>query len=130
MMYKVFYRKTISVENGNVKRGLRLTDESFVGFGELYFTEIKKNKIKGWKRHSRMTMNLLPVSGKIILYLKKHLDDTPEEIHFGEDDHKLVCVEPDVWLAFEGIQDKNIMANIASIEHDPEEAENIPYGPV
>ena len=41
-MYKVIERKIFLVENGNVKRGLRSTDKSFKGFGELYFTEIKK----------------------------------------------------------------------------------------
>jgi dTDP-4-dehydrorhamnose 3,5-epimerase len=127
-MYKVIERKTILVEDGNVKHGLKSSDESFVGFGEVYFTEIKKDKIKGWKRHSKMTLNLLPVLGRIILYFKREFDDIPEEVHFGVDDYKLVCVEPNVWLAFEGVGDKNVMANVASIEHDPAESENVPYG--
>lgn len=127
-MYKIIERKTITVEGGNVRHGVRSLDESFVGFGEVYFTEIKKDKIKGWKRHSRMVLNLLPIVGEIILYIKKDFDDAPEEVCFGEDDYKLVCVEPNVWLAFSGVRDKNIMANIASIPHDPDESENIPYG--
>ena len=127
-MYKVIERKTIAVEDGNVRHGITSLDKSFVGFGEVYFTEIKRGKVKGWKRHSRMVLNLLPVVGEIILYIKKNFDDVPEEVFFGEDDYKLVCVEPNVWLAFSGVGKKNIMANIASIPHDPEESENIPYG--
>lgn len=126
-MYKVIERKTILVEGGNVKRGLRLTDDSFVGFGELYFTEIEQNKVKGWKRHTKMTLNLLPVTGEIVLYIKRDLLDSPEEVRFGFDDYKLVSIEPNVWVAFKGIADVNLMANLASIEHDPSESETAPY---
>ena len=127
-MYKIVELKTISVEGGEVKHGLKKTDETFAGFGEIYFTEVKKDNVKGWKRHSEMTLNLLPVQGKIKLYLKKYFDDAPDVVFFGADDYKLVCVEPDVWLAFEGVGDTNVMANVASIEHDPAESENVPYG--
>jgi len=126
-MYKVIERKTILVENGNVKRGLRSSDNSFEGFGELYFTEVNKNKVKSWKRHTKMTLNLLPVIGDIVLYIKRDLLDTPEEVIFGSDDYKLVCIETNVWFAFKGIADVNVMANLASIEHDPSEIENSPY---
>jgi len=126
-VYKIIKRKTISVENGNVRHGIKSSDESYEDFGEVYFTEIKKDKIKGWKRHKKMTLNLLPIVGQIILYIKKNFEDIPEEVHFGEDDYKLVCIEPKVWLAFKGLSEKNIMVNIASIEHDPDESENIPY---
>jgi dTDP-4-dehydrorhamnose 3,5-epimerase len=127
-MYKVTERKIILVEGGNVRRGLRFTDESFVGFGELYFTEIKKNRIKGWKRHTKMTLNLLPVSGEIALYIKRNLNDIPEEVRFGFDDYKLVSIEPNVWVAFKGLADINVMANLASMEHDPSESETKVYG--
>ena len=126
-MYKVIERKTILVENGNVKRGLRSSDNSFEGLGELYFTEVNKNKVKGWKRHTKMTLNLLPVIGDIVLYIKRDLLDTPEEVSFGSDDYKLVCIETNVWFAFKGIADVNVMANLASIEHDPSEIENSSY---
>ena len=87
-MYKIIKRKTISVENGNVRHGIKSSDESYEDFGEVYFTEIKKDKIKGWKRHKKMTLNLLPIVGQIILYIKKNFEDIPEEVHFGEDDYR------------------------------------------
>lgn len=126
-MYKVTKKKIISVDNGNVRHGLKSTDESFESFGELYFTEIKKNSVKGWKRHTKMTLNLLPVVGEIELYLKSNFDDYPEKVYFSFDDYKLVTIEPNVWVAFKGLADVNLMANLASIEHDPNEAETIPY---
>ena len=126
-MYKVIERKTILVENGNIKPGLKSSENSFEGFGELYFTEIHKNKVKGWKRHTKMQLNLLPIVGDIVLYIKRELHHTPEEVSFGSDDYKLVCIEPNVWFAFKGIADVNIMVNLASIEHDPSEVENVPF---
>jgi dTDP-4-dehydrorhamnose 3,5-epimerase len=126
-MYKVIERKTILVENGNIKRGLKSSENSFEGFGELYFTEIHKNKVKGWKRHTKMQLNLLPVFGEILLYIKRELHETPEEVSFGSDDYKLVCIEPNTWFAFKGIADVNIMVNLASIEHDLSEVDNVPF---
>jgi len=126
-MYKITEKKIILVENGNVRHGLKSTDESFISFGELYFTEIKKNSVKGWKRHKKMTLNLLPVVGEIELYLKRGLEDYPEKVSFSFDDYKLISIEPNVWVAFKGLADFNLMANVASIEHDPNEAESIPY---
>ena len=37
----------------------------FSGFGELYSSEIKKNRIKGWKKHNIMKMVIFVYKGKI-----------------------------------------------------------------
>ena len=34
-------------------------------FGEAYFSKIKFNKIKAWKYHSKMTLNLAVPHGKV-----------------------------------------------------------------
>ena len=56
--------KRINVEEGDVLHVLKASDDEFHGFKEAYFSTIKKNKIKAWKRHLLMTMNLIIPIGK------------------------------------------------------------------
>ena len=34
-------------------------------------------------------------------------------------------MEPGLWLAFRGLDSENMLLNLASIEHDPNESENV-----
>ena len=69
-MYEIFDKQTISTKNGNVRHGLRVDDKDFSGFGEVYFSEVNKGCVKGWKRHSKMVVNLLPITGQFLIKIK------------------------------------------------------------
>ena len=58
--------KIIDVEGGDVLHGMKKSDTGYMGFGEAYFSMIKPGVIKAWKRHQKMTLNILV----IILRLK------------------------------------------------------------
>ena len=57
--------KRIPSEKGDVLHGMKSTESTFCGFGEAYFTQIRPGYTKGWKRHNRMTLNLVVVHGKV-----------------------------------------------------------------
>ena len=59
--------KQITLEAGDVYHVLKSSEAEFNGFKEAYFSQIKKNKIKAWKRHLKMTMNLVIPIGKFNL---------------------------------------------------------------
>ena len=48
-MIEVFETKIIPTSGGVVRKYLDINTGSFEGFGEVYFSEVKKNSIKGWK---------------------------------------------------------------------------------
>ena len=50
---------------GSVLHGLKRSEKDFSGFGEVYFSTIKFGKIKGWRSHRKMTMNLIVPRGKV-----------------------------------------------------------------
>lgn len=123
--------KIIPVEAGDVFHVMKASDIGFVGFGEAYFSSIKKGQIKGWKRHKKMTLNLVVPCGEIrfILY-----DDRPDSITCGKfsevslstDNYQRLTVPPMIWMAFQGVRDDlNLVVNIASIPHDSQEVENL-----
>jgi len=57
--------KIIENENGPILHALKSSEQEFCGFGEAYFSEIKKGCIKGWKKHLSMTLNITVPIGKI-----------------------------------------------------------------
>jgi dTDP-4-dehydrorhamnose 3,5-epimerase len=124
--------KIIANENGNVLHGLKATDESFVSFGEAYFSTILFGKRKGWKKHTRMTLNIVVPVGEIgfILFDDRQASPTKGklyEIVLSRQNYARLTVPPGIWMAFYGKGDnENMLLNIASIPHDPTEAENLP----
>ena len=67
----ITHLKRIHVSNGDVLHGMKKTDDGYTDFGEIYFSYILKNKIKAWKIHKKMTLNLTCIKGKIkiVLYI-------------------------------------------------------------
>ena len=43
----------IKNKKGDILKYLNRKDKFFNKFGEIYFTEIKKNEIKGWNYHKK-----------------------------------------------------------------------------
>lgn len=111
---------------------LKQHESSFQGFGEAYFSTVEKQAVKGWKKHMRMVLNLIVPSGAIrfVLY-----DDRPasksfqtiQELILSKENYQRLTVPPGIWMAFQGISDGlNMLLNIASIPHDPTEADSLP----
>jgi dTDP-4-dehydrorhamnose 3,5-epimerase len=124
--------RVIKGESGNVLHALKQQEESFQGFGEAYFSTIHSRAIKGWKKHNKMILNVIvPVGAiKFVLY-----DDRPEsnsyqaiqEISISPENYQRITIPPGIWMAFQGLgKAENILLNIASIPHDPLEADNLP----
>ena len=132
--------RQISDERGKVMHMLRATDPVFTSFGEIYFSCVYPNALKAWHIHKRMTLNYAVPHGRIkfVLYDDRNDSSTKgeiQEIYLGEDNYCLVTVPPLVWNGFMGLgSEMSIVANCASIPHDPDEIErrdpfdvSIPY---
>jgi len=121
--------RIIADDRGSVMHMLRADAPHFSKFGEIYFSTVRRGAVKGWKRHRRMTLNLAVPVGRIRLVV---CDDRPSSVSHGRvvdlmlgpEDYKLVVVPPGLWTAFQGIADDfSLLANCASIPHDPAEAD-------
>ena len=124
--------KIIPSENGNVMHGLKTQEPGFKNFGEAYFSQIKSGKIKGWKRHIRMTLNLIVAVGKIRFVLFDDRPDSKTRKRFNEFllgpeiQYSRLTIPPGIWMAFQGLgKNENLLLNIADIPHDPGEAEQL-----
>src|ERR1043166_5268202 len=69
--------RRIPDERGTILHMLKTTDEHFQQFGEIYFTTIYRNVVKGWHKHREMTLNYACVFGRIKLVLFDERDHSP-----------------------------------------------------
>ena len=58
-------QKIINTVGGNVLHVIKNQDKTFSGFGEAYFSLVNNGVVKGWKRHTKMIMNLVVPIGEI-----------------------------------------------------------------
>ena len=121
--------KQITDERGKVMHMLRADSALFRSFGEIYFSTVHPGAIKGWHLHKKMTLNYAVPSGQIKFVLFDDRTDSAtrgqvQEIFMGPDNYCLVTVPPLLWNGFKGIGiGTAIVANCASIPHDPDEIE-------
>ncbi len=117
--------KKIHHPKGDIYHAMKKSDRGYNGFGEVYFSNINKNDIKGWKKHLQMTLNIIVPIGEIkfVVYDIKTNEFFSEIISSGN--YQRLTISPGLWVAFQGMQNENILLNIASTEHDPSEAENL-----
>jgi dTDP-4-dehydrorhamnose 3,5-epimerase len=119
-------------ERGMVMHMLKRTDPHFREFGEIYFSTVHPGVVKGWHLHDRMTINYAVVHGliKLVLYDPRPASPTHgtvEELFMGDSNYQLVSVPPGVWNGFKGVAGHDsIVANCASIPHDPMEIRRLP----
>jgi dTDP-4-dehydrorhamnose 3,5-epimerase len=124
--------KQIHKEKGSIFHALRKNESSFHDFGEAYFSHIDSNEIKAWKTHSKMWLNLIVPIGAVKFVM---VDNRKSSNTFGNifevtlnpnSNYKRLTIPPNVTFGFKGVgQQTNLVLNIASIIHDPNEMENI-----
>ena len=119
----------VHTKGGNVLHGMKSTDHGYAGFGEAYFSTVEQGAIKGWKRHHLMVLNIIVPVGAIRFVI---FDDRKGSVSVNEfqvinisesENYCRLTVPPMVWLGFQGINNKNILINIANIEHSPHEVD-------
>jgi dTDP-4-dehydrorhamnose 3,5-epimerase len=115
----------IDVEGGNVLHGIKKNDTGYVGLGEIYFSYIEPKAIKAWKKHNRMTLNLVVPSGKVRFVFCDPLNDDHYRVEdIGEGNYVRLTVPPGIWFGFQGIAlQPSLVANIADLQHDAAEVE-------
>ena len=121
--------KQIVNEKGDIYHGMKKSDKGYESFGEAYFSTVIKDEIKGWKKHTKMVLNLIVPMGVVEFIIYDNREDSSTynqffSIKLSQENYQRLTVPAGVWMAFRGIsEDVNMLLNIASIEHDPKEAE-------
>ena len=119
-------------ERGKAMHMLRNDSTVFSELGEIYFSFTYPGAIKAWHLHKEMTLNYAVIHGSIKCVL---FDDRPgsktrgcvEEYFLSPENYSLITVPPLVWNGWKGMgSETSIVANCATIPHDPSEIERKP----
>ena len=106
--------KVIPDERGRLMEILRMDDEIFKGFGQVYMTTAYPGVVKGWHYHKKQYDNMAVVKGmmKIVLYDGRPGSSTygeVNEVFAGEHNPVLVHIPPYVYHGFKCISTEEAM---------------------
>ena len=121
--------KQIGNENGKVMHMIRNDTKNFTKFGEIYFSTVLHDKVKGWHRHKKLTSNFAAVFGKIKLVVYDTRSDSKtkgkiEQFFLSQENYKLITVPPLVWSGIKGIsKETSIVAICTNLPYNESEIE-------
>ena len=115
--------KRIPLAGGDVLHGMKRGDPGYVDFGEAYFSIIEEGAIKAWKRHLRMTLNLVvPLGAAQFVFIDEQGSIRQEVVSVER--YVRMTVPPGIWFGFKGLfAPYSMLMNVADIPHDPAEIE-------
>ena len=119
---KVTPLKIIKSPLGNVMHALKKKELNNWVFGEAYFSKIKFDKIKSWKYHLKMTLNLVVPQGKVKFVFYSQKDKNFKIVEIGEKKYLRLTVPPKIWFGFKGIsRHESIILSVTNIKRNPKE---------
>ena len=119
---KVTRPKIIKLSTGNIMRVMKKNDKKKWSFGEAYFSKIKFSKVKAWKYHSKMTLNLVVPIGRVKFVFYSEKNNTFKTIEIGEKKYLRLTVPPKIWFGFKGMsKGESIILNLTNMIHNPKE---------
>ena len=106
---------------GDIIKFISKKHKFFNKFGEIYFSEIKKNKVKGWNFHKKYCCLLFVPSGKVKFIIFDPLKKKIKKIILSEKNTNILQIPPRHWFCFQSLTNKSIVTNLLDGEHDPKE---------
>ncbi len=127
--------KVIPDERGRLMEILRVDDEMFKKFGQVYMTTAYPGVVKGWHYHKKQYDNMAVVKGmmKIVLYDGRLDSSTYGEINeffAGEHDSVLIHIPPFVYHGFKCISEEEaVVVNTPTEAYDYREPDEFRMHP-
>jgi dTDP-4-dehydrorhamnose 3,5-epimerase len=116
----------INTAGGDVLHAMKASDVGYAGFGETYFSWVVDGSVKGWKRHTQMTMNLIVPVGEVRFVFRLDCTDKFRVEEIGESRYVRITVPPGIWFGFKGlVNPQSLVLNVANISHNPNEVERL-----
>ena len=97
----------IATAGGDVWHALKSSEDSFIGFGEAYFSWWNPEQSKAWKQHLHMTMNLIVPIGTVRFIFYELGNNSFREERIGTFSYARLTVPPRIWFGFQGLFQKH-----------------------
>ena len=123
---KIIKLKISTNPKGDVLKYLTRKNKYLKKFGEVYFTEIKKNKVKGWNFHKKCWCLLAVPYGKVKFTFAENINSKKKTIIIGKKNYSLIVVPPRIWFNFMSIKKISLVVNTLNHVHNKNETLKIP----
>ena len=119
---KIFDLKVIRNSKGDILKFLSKKNKFFRGFGEVYFSEIKNQKTKGWNFHKKNTCIITVPFGAVIFHLidgrkKSNTFNQELKVLISKKKFKVLVIPPGIWFAFKSLNAISIITNFSNKIH-------------
>lgn len=112
----------IPVPAGDVMHAMRRGSPGYTEFGEAYFSCLRPGAVKAWKRHRKMTLNLVVPAGQVSFAVVDGEGGAGRRYELGPASYGRLTVPPGLWVGFKSMSaDLSMILNVADLEHDPSE---------
>ena len=122
------YKSNIKINNkGNVYKYIEISN-SFKKISEVYFSKIKKNSIKGWKKNNTSNQFLYIFEGKIILKIFDDREKNNKIYSFilgNKSKYSKILIPKNIWYGFKGLGNNNIIVNSLTTLHKNCKTQNL-----
>ena len=123
---KIIKLKISTNPKGDVLKYLTRKNKYLKKFGEVYFTEIKKNKVKGWNFHKKCWCLLAVPYGKVKFTFAENINSKKKTIIIGKKNYSIIVVPPRIWFNFMSIERISLVVNTLNQVHNKSETLKIP----
>ena len=120
---RLIKNKIINNKKGDIIKFINYKNKYFSKFGEIYFSEIKKNKTKGWNIHNKYQCILTVPFGKVVFLffdpkvkIKKF-----KKITLSKKNNYSIILPPKIWFCFKSLVKLSIVTNVLNNIHSSKE---------
>ena len=123
---KVVPLKILKNVKGDILKYINKKDNYLKKFGEIYFTEIKKNRTKGWNFHKKNQCLISVPSGKVKFTFMNKNNSKKKIITISKKNHSIIIVPPGNWFKFESLEKISLVVNTLDNIHNDKETLKLP----
>ena len=118
---KIIKLKIIKNSKGDILKYIDKDNKNFKKFGEIYFSEIKYKKKKGWNLHKKCHSLLSVPFGRVRFTFMDNLRKKKKIITLGKKNYSLIVLPPKVWFSFTSLEKISLVANTINYKHNDKE---------
>lgn len=127
----VFLKQPVILNpNGNLRRIFRSIDGEKLPFREIYYSEVNRKSLKGWKYHRQQTQNISVAYGEIrVVCVLQEIDREVVEVFKVDTKHfyGVLTIPAGIYYAIINYTNEpTILLNVTDNLHDPAENKSLP----
>mgnify|MGYP001273608611 CR=1 FL=1 len=118
---KVFNLEIKKNPKGDLLKFLNKKDKHYKGFGEIYFSDIKKPHVKGWNLHKNFFCQITVCFGSVKITIKSKIGNKRKIVNLSTKKPKMIIIPPNLWFSIRSKTNYSRIVNVLNGVHNQKE---------